>query len=214
MHMNKIFMAAVLAATVGSVGLLGLQPAEARDVDQRGDSSPQFHQLDDAGRAKIERFRADTKDLRKQMAMKRAEETALIRSQTPNVAATRKTAGELFDLRTTLREKAKEAGLFTLTARAGEGGNGAERRAKLVKFLEDTQNLRKEIFVTRAEKRALLHSQTPNPEAAAKVAGELFSLKASLREKAKLAGVSGHSHGMGTDKRSHQGHFSKEYDFS
>ena len=211
MKMQKIFMAAVLVA---AVGIVGLQQAEARDNDKSEDSSRQFNKMDDATKAKIEKFRADTKDLRKQMAMKRAEEIALIRSETPNVVAVKKTAEELFDMRTALREKAKAAGIFTSRRHAGEDNEIAEKHAKLVKFLEDTQALRKQIFVTRAEKHALMHSKTPNPEAVAKVAGELFSLKDTLREKAKIAGLPGHFHRRGMDKKGHQGRFSHGYDLS
>ena len=43
--------------------------------------------------------------------MKQAEESALIRSQAPNIDAVKKAAGDLFDLRMTMIEKAIEAGL-------------------------------------------------------------------------------------------------------
>ena len=41
----------------------------------------------------------------------------------------------------------------------------------------------------RAEKQALMRSDKPDPQAVAKVTGELFDLRASMHEKAELAGV-------------------------
>jgi len=64
-----------------------------------------------------------------------------------------------------------------------------ETKDKLTKFRTDNQGLRKEIVMKRAEKRAMLNSTNPDPAAAAKVAGELFDLRAAMREKAAAAGV-------------------------
>ena len=191
MKMKMAVMAIALAATVG---IFSLQQVSAGDVRDHGDNSRHFHKLDAAGKEKIEKFRAETKDLRKQVAMKRAEQTALIRSESPNIEAVRKTAGELFDLRITVKEKAKAAGLFTLGKRDKKDGKFAEKHAKLEKFFADTKDLRKQIAVEKAEKRALMHSRTPDPLAVAKVTGTLFELKDSLHEKALAVGLPGMFH--------------------
>lgn len=73
---------------------------------------------------------------------------------------------------------------------------------KIRQFFKDTQPLHKEMAMKRAEKQALLQSDQPDPQAVAKVTGELFDLKITMREKAELAGVDqyvgpGHKGGMG-----------------
>lgn len=82
---------------------------------------------------------------------------------------------------------------------------------KIKQFFIDTQPLHKEMAMKRAEKKALLLSDKPDPQAVAKVTGELFDLRISLREKAELAGVDqyvGHGRmgrmgGMGQKGRGH-----------
>ncbi len=192
----KQFFMVVLLAT--SVGLVSLQQANARVDEQDSSSAPRhFHELDDAAKAKIKKFRADTKDLRKQMAMKRAEQIALIKRDSPDIDAVKKTSGELFDLRMAMMEKAKTAELFMFAKRDDKDGNNAEKRAKIGTFFADTKDLRKQMFVKQAEKKALLHSRTPDAEAIAKITGELFDLRATLQEKAKEAGLPKHFHGGG-----------------
>lgn len=71
----------------------------------------QFNQIDPAAQEKLNQFFADTESLRKDMAVKRAEKQALIRSQNPDPAALSKVEGELFDLRTSMHKKAEEAGV-------------------------------------------------------------------------------------------------------
>ena len=70
-----------------------------------------YQQLDQATQDKIAQFRDDNQDLRKELAMKRAERRALLNSTNPDPAAAAKIAGELFDLQTTLRLKAEAAGV-------------------------------------------------------------------------------------------------------
>jgi Spy/CpxP family protein refolding chaperone len=71
----------------------------------------QFNQVDPAVQDKLDAFFADTEDIRREIAVKRAERIALLRSENPDPAAASKVAGELFDLRTTLHKKAEEAGV-------------------------------------------------------------------------------------------------------
>lgn len=60
---------------------------------------------------------------------------------------------------------------------------------KIKQFFKDTLPLHKEIAMKRAEKQALMQSDKPDPQAVAKVTGELFDLRTSMHEKAELAGV-------------------------
>ena len=75
-----------------------------------------------------------------------------------------------------------------------------DTRAKISKFFKDNQALHKQMAMKRAEKQALMQSDKPDPQAVAKVAGELFDLKTAMHEKAEAAGVSqylGHMGGRG-----------------
>ncbi len=60
---------------------------------------------------------------------------------------------------------------------------------KIKQFFKDTQPLHKEMAMKRAEKQALMLSDNPDPQAVAKVTGELFELRTAMQEKAELAGV-------------------------
>lgn len=75
-----------------------------------------------------------------------------------------------------------------------------DTRAKITKFFKDNQALHKQLVMKRAEKQALMESDKPDPQVAAKVAGELFDLQAAMHEKAEAAGVAqylGHMGGRG-----------------
>ena len=60
---------------------------------------------------------------------------------------------------------------------------------KINQFFKDTQPLHKEMAMKRAEKQALMQSDKPDPQAVAKVTGEMFDLRVTIHEKAELAGV-------------------------
>ncbi len=184
MKMKKTVTALALATIIGT---LGLQQAFAR-----GNDAPyhrNFHRLNAATQAKIDKFQTETQALRKQIFMKQAEEMALIRSEQPDLKAVSKTAGELYDLNATMREKVKAAHLFPVVEGRGDKDKLSERLKKMDTFIAETNDIRKQVFVKRAEERALMHSKTPNAEEVAKISGELFDLRASLRDKAKAAGI-------------------------
>ena len=122
---------------VACIGLPGYQTAAARGWGGGGGYGgdcpygcygANMQQLDEATIAKHEAFRADTVELRKQMAMKRAEKRALMNSQNPDPAAVAQVEGELFDLRTQMQAKAKEAGVVMMGGQGrgwgGKGGHG------------------------------------------------------------------------------------------
>lgn len=76
---------------------------------------------DPAVQAKLDKFFADTVDLRKQLAMKRAEKMAMMRSDNPDPAASAKLAGEMFDLRAAMEKKADVAGVDQYLGGPGGG---------------------------------------------------------------------------------------------
>jgi zinc resistance-associated protein len=118
--MKKKIMIGALAAMVAT----GAATAAYANWGQRGGGywndnmqgpGPQmqmrYNQVDPAVKEKLDKFFTDTADLRKEMAVKRAEQRALLRSDTPDPAAAGALAGELFDLRTAMHQKAEEAGV-------------------------------------------------------------------------------------------------------
>ncbi len=71
---------------------------------------------------------------------------------------------------------------------------------KVSKFFKDNQALHKQIAMKQAEKRAIMQSEKPDPQAAAKAAGELFDLRTTMHDKAEAAGVSQYLGPMGGGK--------------
>jgi hypothetical protein len=84
----------------------------------------QFQALDQDTKDKLQQFFVDNKDLQKEMVMKQAEKRALMRSDNPNPADAAKIAGELFDLRSTVREKAVAAGVEQYIGQGRKGMMG------------------------------------------------------------------------------------------
>jgi Spy/CpxP family protein refolding chaperone len=76
-------------------------------------------------------------------------------------------------------------------------------REKISKFFKDNQVLHKQLVMKQAEKRAIMQSEKPDPQAAATVAGELFDLRTDMHDKAEAAGVSQYLGPMGGGKRGH-----------
>lgn len=64
-----------------------------------------------------------------------------------------------------------------------------ETKDKIAQFFKDNQGLRKEMVVKRAVKKALMQSDQPDVNEIAKVTGDLFDLRMTMREKAVAAGV-------------------------
>lgn len=77
---------------------------------------------------------------------------------------------------------------------AMKGGPGysqldAASKAKVDKFYDETQDLRKKMIMKHAEERAVMSSQNPDPATVAKLTGELFDLRTAIQAKAEAAGV-------------------------
>ncbi len=60
---------------------------------------------------------------------------------------------------------------------------------KIKQFYKDTLPLHKQMVMKRAEREALMESQTPDPQAVAKVTGEMFDIRVAIQQKAEAAGV-------------------------
>jgi len=89
-----------------------------------GACSGQYQQLDEETQNKLQAFRLETLELRKQMAMKRAEKQALLRAQTPDFKAVAQVEGVLFELRHEMQQKALEAGVPMMMGMGRMGGKG------------------------------------------------------------------------------------------
>ncbi len=100
-------------------GKNGAAPGQGPGIACKGGQPPQM--MDEATKKKMDVFFKDTKEIRKDLAMKRAEKRAIFMSEKVDPKAAAKVEGELFDLRDAMRQKAEAAGLPFL---GGMGGNG------------------------------------------------------------------------------------------
>ena len=83
---------------------------------------------DPAMQQKHAKFLQETKELRKQLAVKQSAKRALMRSAQPDSAQVQQLAGEVFDLREQLRTKAQAEGLpMGMMGRGMNGGPGMGR---------------------------------------------------------------------------------------
>lgn len=128
--------ALVVTALVVGMGLIGWQQASANWGMGDGfhgmgggcmEGGPGYSKLDAASKAKLDKFYDETKDLRKQMVMKHAEEAALMNAAAPDADRVGKLAGEIFDLKATIHAKAKAAGVQGLMDCGGHGKRGMGR---------------------------------------------------------------------------------------
>jgi len=137
--------ALIITAFVVGVGFLGLRQASAYwgmgDGPGMGHGcfkgGPCYSQLDAAAKEKVDKFYNETKEIRKQIVMKHAEERAIMHSENPDPAKAAKLAGEIFDLGATLESKADAAGVSGLIncgnydgPRHGMGPRGAGKMKK------------------------------------------------------------------------------------
>ncbi|MHB8790886.1 MAG: hypothetical protein ACYDBT_13515 [Desulfobulbaceae bacterium] len=110
---NKIILGAIV---VGALALTGMRSADARPwgapLDDYGPGHCyQARQLDDKTIVARDKFLSETVALRKEMAVKRAEQEALMNSENPDAKRIAQLTGEIFDLREQLQAKAAESGL-------------------------------------------------------------------------------------------------------
>lgn len=120
-----------IATVIASIGIAGITQAYAAGWGQQGGgfgncpcTTGQYGQNDPAIQEKLDTFYNDTQDIRKEIAMKRAEKQALMRSENPDPAELSKVTGELFDLQASMRKKAEEAGVEQYIGPRGPRGQG------------------------------------------------------------------------------------------
>lgn len=113
--MNTIKKITLTTFAAGALLITGLQGADAQSHGKRQmdcwNCPKQNYQLDDETLKKRNKFLDGTVELRKNMAEKRAEMRAVMKSTAPDSKRASQLAGELFTLREQLRTKAGENGL-------------------------------------------------------------------------------------------------------
>ncbi len=104
----------IVVAVVGLLGA-GIQIASAHGGYSRGDDygyCGQYYAGDNPeADAALEKFRAETNDLRKSLVVKRSELRALLQQDNPDEKRAAQLSGEIFDLETELNKKATEKGV-------------------------------------------------------------------------------------------------------
>ena len=137
--MKKVFAITALASVIGLTGLYSaLAYPGAGGMGGHGGCGAAMQQkmagMDDATKAKFKTFMQETQELRRSMAVKSAEKSALMAAENPNPAEIGKITGELFDLRSSMHAKAEAAGLADVMGRgpgcAGPGGQGLHHGRK------------------------------------------------------------------------------------
>jgi hypothetical protein len=127
-----------IATVIASIGIAGITQAYANGWGQRGGvnygncpfTTVRYNQVDPAIQEKLDTFYNDTQDLRKDIAMKRAEKQALMRAENPDPAELSEVTGELFDLQASMRAKAEEAGVEQYVGPRGPRGNNPGMRSR------------------------------------------------------------------------------------
>ena len=127
-------------ALVGAIALAGLQTAGAGprgggpygwgggcNNDCQGYGYQGRQQVDEVTAKAQEKFLNQTVELRKNIAVKRAEQKALMISDNPDAKRVSQLTGELFDLKEQLRAKAEEHGLENVNFRGKGFGGGPGR---------------------------------------------------------------------------------------
>lgn len=136
------------------------------------------------------KFHTENPALFKQMIEKKAELKALTIATTPNIERVGKVAGELFDIRTHIQDVATKAGV-TLGFHQNMRGHNMDQAtlAKINEFNAANKDLKKQLVVKRAERRALFNMDSPSPEKAKSLAGEIFDIRSTLIAKADKSGI-------------------------
>jgi hypothetical protein len=122
----------MILAMVAVLGLLAVQPADARGWGRSGaeyacNSYEEGLHRDEKIIAAREKFHRENVELRRDMVTKKAELHALMQQENPDATRAAKLRGEIFDLRETLHQKAVAAGLPEPGFRKA-GRNGPECR--------------------------------------------------------------------------------------
>ena len=112
--MKKLITA---AAIIGVISLAGIQAAFAHggyysnNNDYCGSYSTDERTFTEKDAEEIEKFRAETNSMRKEIVVKRSELNAILRNDNPDEKRVAKLSGELYDLETELNAKAEKTGV-------------------------------------------------------------------------------------------------------
>lgn len=108
--MRKMTMALVILLTLGvaATASFAYDGWGCGGWGGRNDGPPA---LSDKDKAALDKFQADTRDLRRDLAAKSGEYQALLSSEKPDAARAGELSGQIYDLREQLGDKARAAGL-------------------------------------------------------------------------------------------------------
>ena len=115
----------IVAATVGFLGFTGMQAVSAHG-GYYGYCGQYYDSDVSKNNPAVEKFNADTLDIRRALIVKRNELRALLNNDNADANRVAQLSGEIFDLETDLAKKAAEAGL---TGRPGDGHGPDVRHA-------------------------------------------------------------------------------------
>jgi carbon monoxide dehydrogenase subunit G len=93
-----------------------------------GNMGPRYQAMDAETRAKHDAFREATADLRLELAEKRAEKQAIMRSTSPDPDQAAQLTRDLLELRSQMMAKAQEAGIEVAQGRTHVNGHGGGAR--------------------------------------------------------------------------------------
>ena len=112
--MKKLITAAAL---IGAISLAGIQTASAHggynsnNYDSCGSYNTEDRTFTEKDAEVIEKFRAETNSVRKEIVVKRSELNALLRNDNPDERKVAKLTGELYDLESEFEAKAEKTGV-------------------------------------------------------------------------------------------------------
>jgi hypothetical protein len=117
-------------AIISVISLAGIQTASAHggnysnNYDYCGSYSTDDRTINEKDAEAIEKFRAETNSVRKEIVVKRSELNALLRNDNPDEKKVAKLTGDLFDLETELEAKAEKTGISGMMGTYGRGRGG------------------------------------------------------------------------------------------
>jgi len=104
-------------ALIGAISLTGIQIASAHsgnysnNNDYCGSYSTDDRTFTEKDAEAVEKFRAETNSVRKEIVVKRSELNALLRNDNPDEKKVAKLTGDLYDLESELDAKAEKTGI-------------------------------------------------------------------------------------------------------
>lgn len=188
--MKKIIVGTVLLASVIGVGVSFAGQGHGRNHSGSGMGQGQGCAMGGMYNDEMKTFHNENTPLFKKVVEKRAELQALTKAMNPDIEKVGKVAGELFDSKMEIHDAAMKSGVKAPVHGKRHGNNIDEATlAKLNDFNKANRAIKKQLAVKQAERRALLNMDSPSPEQAKSLAGEIFDLRATLSVNAEKAGL-------------------------